>query len=80
MQNTPVASYSLTVRVIIANKPGMLGKVTSAIGEAGGDIRAVDLVELVKDIIVRDLTINARDETHGQDIVDAVRQIGRAHV
>src|SRR5258708_16700504 len=44
-KNTPVASYSLTVRLRIANQPGMLGKVTSAIGEAGGDIGAVDPVE-----------------------------------
>jgi malate dehydrogenase (oxaloacetate-decarboxylating) len=49
--------------------------VTSAIGEAGGDIRAVDLVELVKDVIVRDLTINARDETHGHEIVVAIRRV-----
>jgi malate dehydrogenase (oxaloacetate-decarboxylating) len=72
---TPSASYSLTVRAAIKNRPGMLGLVTSAIGEAGGDIRAVDLVELVKDVIVRDLTINARDETHGHDIVGAIRRV-----
>src|SRR5262249_55202090 len=60
--NTPVASYSLTVRVRFANKPGMLGKVTSAIGEAGGDIGAVDLVE-------------AGEEAHGQRIVDRLRAV-----
>ena len=65
MAITPSASYSLTIRAAIKNRPGMLGLLTSAIGEAGGDIRAVDLVELVKDVIVRDLTINARDEAHG---------------
>jgi malate dehydrogenase (oxaloacetate-decarboxylating) len=65
----------LTIRAAIKNRPGMLGLLTSAIGEAGGDIRAVDLVELVKDVIVRDLTINARDEAHGHDIVDAVRRL-----
>jgi len=44
-RNTPVASNSLTVRLRLANKPGMLGRITSAIGEAGGDIGAVDVVE-----------------------------------
>ena len=73
--NTPVASYSLTVRVRIANKPGMLGKVTSAIGEAGGDIGAVDLVEPGRDRILRDLTVNARDSEHGQHIVIRVRSL-----
>jgi malate dehydrogenase (oxaloacetate-decarboxylating) len=72
---TPSASYSLTVRTAIKNRPGMLGRVTSAIGEAGGDIRGVDLVELVKDVIVRDLTINARDEQHGHEIVSAIRRV-----
>jgi malate dehydrogenase (oxaloacetate-decarboxylating) len=77
---SPSASYSLTVRVAIRNQPGMLGRVTSAIGEAGGDIRAVDLVELIKDTIVRDLTINARDETHGHAIVGALRHLDGVRV
>src|SRR5262245_287851 len=72
---TPSASYSVTIRAAIKNRPGMLGLLTSAIGAAGGDIRAVDLVELVKDIIVRDFTINARDEQHGQAIVAAIRRL-----
>jgi malate dehydrogenase (oxaloacetate-decarboxylating) len=72
---TPSASYSVTIRAAIKNRPGMLGRLTSAIGEASGDIRAVDLVELVKDIIVRDFTINARDEQHGQAIVAAIRRL-----
>ena len=75
MALTPSASYSLTIRAAIKNRPGMLGRLTSAIGEAGGDIRAVDLVELVKDLIVRDFTINARDEQHGQAIVAAIRRV-----
>jgi malate dehydrogenase (oxaloacetate-decarboxylating) len=75
MALTPSASYSLTLRAAIKNRPGMLGRLTSAIGEAGGDIRAVDLVELVKDIIIRDFTINARDEQHGQAIVAAIRGV-----
>ena len=45
----PSASYSLTVRLQITNKPGMLGRVASAIGDAGGDIGAVDLVESGRD-------------------------------
>ena len=39
----PSASYSVTARVSITNRPGMLGRVAMAIGEAGGDIGAVDL-------------------------------------
>ena len=63
---SPSASYSLTVRLEITNRPGMLGQVTSAIGKAGGDIGAIDLVEVRKKTLIRDLTFKASDEPHGQ--------------
>ena len=71
----PSASYSLTVRVAIQNRPGMLGKVASAIGDAGGDIGAVDLVESQRQHIVRDITINARDSQHGGQIVERLKRV-----
>src|SRR3989442_14689322 len=37
---TPSASYSFTIRLQIANRPGMLGRVASAIGGAGGGLGA----------------------------------------
>ena len=50
MSNAPVASYSLIVRIRIVNIPGMLGKVTSAIGAEGGDIGAIDIVDVGREI------------------------------
>lgn len=44
MELRPTASCSLVLRVSIPNQVGMLGRVTSAIGEAGGDIGAVDIL------------------------------------
>jgi malate dehydrogenase (oxaloacetate-decarboxylating) len=76
----PSASYSLTMRLVIRNRPGMLGRVASAIGTAGGDIGAVDLVESHRDRIVRDITIKARDSAHGQQIVNRVKQVPGARV
>jgi malate dehydrogenase (oxaloacetate-decarboxylating) len=80
MMTAPSASYSMTVRLEIRNRPGMLGKVTSAIGRAGGDIGAVDLVEVGAGTIVRDLSFNARDDKHGQAVVDAVRRVAGVRV
>ena len=71
----PSASYSLTVRLQITNKPGMLGRVASAIGDAGGDIGAVDLVEPGRERIIRDLTVKARDSEHGQEVVNRLRRV-----
>src|SRR6266849_5876859 len=80
MINAPSASHSVTVRLEIDNKPGMLGKVTSAIGKAGGDIGAIDLVEVGKTTITRDLSFKARDEAHGQQIVEKIRTLEGANV
>ena len=71
----PVATYSFTIRAQYSNKPGMLGMIASAIGEAGGDIGAVDLVRTNRANIVRDITIGARDNEHGRCILDAVRAV-----
>ncbi len=76
----PSASYSLTVRLAIQNRPGMLGRVASAIGNAGGDIGAVDLVESARDRITRDMTISARDSAHGMQIVNRLRQLAGVRV
>src|SRR6202171_4077498 len=75
MAVAPSASYSFTVRMGILNRPGMLGRVTSAIGKAGGDIGAVALVEMTGDRVFRDMTIKARDSEHGQRIIDKLRKL-----
>ena len=77
---SPSASYSVTVRLSITNRPGMLGRVAMAIGDAGGDIGAVDLVESTRDRIVRDITINSRDSDHGQQIVNRVNALAGVRV
>src|SRR5688500_10699234 len=76
----PSASYSLTVRLEITNRPGMLGRVASAIGDAGGDIGSVDLVESSRDRIQRDITIKARDSDHGALIVNRLRHLAGTRV
>src|SRR5881397_1945759 len=76
----PSAIYSLTVRLAIQNRPGMLGRVAMAIGDAGGDIGAVDLVESGRDRIIRDITINARDSVHGTQIVNRLKQTSGVRV
>ncbi len=72
MRTTPSASYSLTVRCSYQNRPGMLGRVASAVGRAGGDIGAIDIVRVDRKTIVRDYTINAANAEHGERIVEAL--------
>src|SRR5438034_4399149 len=77
---SPSASYSFTIRLQISNRPGMLGRVASAIGEAEGDIGAVDLVETTRDRTERDITVKARDSVHAQQIVTRLRHIAGVRV
>ena len=71
----PVASYSINIRAQYSNEPGMLGRIASAIGEAGGDIGAVDIVRTTNKSIVRDISIDARDDEHGRYILDEIRRL-----
>ncbi|MDQ3818417.1 MAG: NAD-dependent malic enzyme [Acidobacteriota bacterium] len=75
MEIAPSASYSLTLRVKLSSRSGTLGEVTTAIGRAGGDIGAIDIVSVSRDWIVRDISVNARSSEHGERIVQAVRDI-----
>jgi malate dehydrogenase (oxaloacetate-decarboxylating) len=76
----PSAQYSLTIRVEIDHKPGMLGRVASAIGGAGGTIGAVDLISVDDRHTLRDITVAASDQSHWDDIVAAVEGIDGARV
>jgi malate dehydrogenase (oxaloacetate-decarboxylating) len=73
--STPSASYSLTIRVVVPSAPGSFARVAGAIGEAGGDLGAIDLVRAGRDGTVRDITVNAADSEHGKRIVEAVRAL-----
>lgn len=77
---TPNASYSVTLRIKIHNRPGKLGEITTAIGQAGGDIEAVDIASVGKDFLIRDITVNAASESHDEEIINAVKAIDGVEV
>ena len=75
MQPTPSASYSLTLRVRLSSRAGSLGELTMAIGRAGGDIGAIDIVNVGNNFIVRDVTVSSASSKHGEQIVEAVKHV-----
>ena len=58
----------------------MLGKLTTAVGEAAGDLRAIDIVGIEGASILRELTIQARDSDHAHAIVEAMRRVDGVEV
>ena len=80
MSRTPSAQYSLTIRVEIADRPGMLGRVASAIGETGGTIGAVDLVAMEDGRTIRDITTLCAEESAWDGVVAAIEALDGARV
>ena len=72
MAVTPSAQYSVTLRVEMdAGQTDLLGRLTTAIGEVGGDIGAIDLVGSGYKTVIRELVVNASDEEHAASVVAA---------
>jgi malate dehydrogenase (oxaloacetate-decarboxylating) len=80
MSASPSAQYSLTLRVEIDHRPGMLGKVASAIGDAGGTIGAIDLVQVENEHTIRDITVETGDAADWPRLTDAVNAVPGARV
>ena len=79
MTGTPSAQYSLVLRIEIADRPGMLGRVATAIGTTGATIGAIDLVE-VNARLIRDITVATTGPEDQQAIVAAIEAVDGARV
>lgn len=72
---TPSASYSVTARLEIKNRAGMLARIAAKVGELHGDMGAIDIVDVKPGVMTRDITVNCRDIAHAQNIVQALDAI-----
>ena len=72
---TPNSSYSLTIRLKIPNRAGMLAKVTQAIAEVGGNVGDLSLVSRSRKTLVRLVNVDASSEDHADQIVQAVSDL-----
>jgi malate dehydrogenase (oxaloacetate-decarboxylating) len=80
MAQIPSPSYSITIRAEIENRIGMFAQIATAISQAGGDLGSVDIVRAEKGKIVRDITVNARNEEHEKAIVKSIKKIAGMQV
>jgi len=76
----PNASYSITMRIVVGTDPRMIGRVTTAVGDAGGGVTAVDIVESRGGGLTVDLTVNAVDADHATALRERVEAVDGAHV
>lgn len=72
---TPNSSFSLTIRLEIPNRVGMLASVTQAIATCGGNLGQIDLIEQTRSFSTRDITVDAASTEHAETIVQAVKAL-----
>ncbi len=75
MATVPSANNRVQLRLRLPSRPGMLGRVAMVIGEAGGDIGDVVVLDETREYTVRDIAVDACSLQHEKVIADAVRAI-----
>jgi malate dehydrogenase (oxaloacetate-decarboxylating) len=74
-RNPTAPGYQLLLRLQIINRPGMLGKITTALGDAGANIMDIDIAEASPHQMIRDFRILCDDETHAHRVIASVEHI-----
>jgi len=73
--SVPSTQYSIALTVSLRNVPGVLGRLTSAIGDAGGNIFAIDGFVAKGPTLERTIVVNCENVDHQQTIVDTVDKL-----
>ena len=73
---TPNASYSFVMRLRMpAADATALGRITTAVGEAGGVVVAIDMVDTASEQLTLDLSVNAGDQEQAGRVQTAVEAL-----
>jgi len=65
----PYSNYRLTVRLELANTPGIFARVAALLADEGANLGAVDIVSATKTQMVRDVTFDVHNEAHGEKVL-----------
>jgi malate dehydrogenase (oxaloacetate-decarboxylating) len=71
----PSAGFSITIRVGVPADPYAIGRLTTAVGEAGGIVTAVDVVDSDHVSLVADLTCDTADAAHAAQVTQALEDL-----
>ena len=71
----PYSNYRLAVRLELTQKLGVFAEVATLLAEEGASLGAADIVSASKSTVVRDITFDAKNEEHGQKILERLDQL-----
>src|SRR3982751_476392 len=69
------ASYSITLRVRLDDRPGTFADLARAIGDAGGLLGAIDLVRVESGATIPDDSVSATGDDRAEELVRAARDV-----
>jgi malate dehydrogenase (oxaloacetate-decarboxylating) len=80
MRPLPSAGFSITIRVSVEADPTAMGRLTTTVGEAGGIVTALDVVDSDPATVVVDLTVDTADASHADQITSALKALDGVRV
>ena len=80
MPYLPTAAYSINLHVALLNVPNTLGRLATAIGEAGANIVSMAGFDVRGDELINDVVVNCRDESHAREVLSRVSDLDGVEV
>jgi malate dehydrogenase (oxaloacetate-decarboxylating) len=71
----PYADFRMTVRVELPHQPGQFARLATALAEENANLGAIDIVEVKRNRMVRDITFDAQSESHAQRVLERLRTL-----
>jgi malate dehydrogenase (oxaloacetate-decarboxylating) len=71
----PSAGFSITIRVSVTAEASAIGRLTTAVGEAGAIVTALDVVDSDHVRVIADLTCDTADSAHADQVVTALERL-----
>jgi malate dehydrogenase (oxaloacetate-decarboxylating) len=76
----PSAGFSITIRVSVTADPYAIGRLTTAVGEAGAIVTALDVVDSDNVRLIADLTCDTADAAHAAQVTTALEELDGVEV
>lgn len=76
----PSAGFSITVRVAVPADASSIGLLTTAVGASGGIVTGLDVVDSDPSRMVVDLTCDAADSGHAEQVVNDLKAVAGVEV
>jgi malate dehydrogenase (oxaloacetate-decarboxylating) len=80
VRRLPSAGFSITIRVAVTADASAIGRLTTAVGEAGAVVTALDVVDSDHSRIIADLTCDTADSAHADQVVGSLEAMDGVEV